>query len=303
MDIKTEIDVEEDVCSQNISDEKFTNKTQYFKTDVKLEKYFNEVSIPSDSTVVTENIILNFEEIILPHLKKEIKQEFEQLDSLKPDPDVVLIKDDPENINFEKFQCNFCQRKFEYNCRLKSHLITHSSERPFECDFCLAKFKRRGELNMHLITHSEKFGFECGTCNRKFIQERNIKRHLFLHPDHKMYHPPNNYLTSNNYFQCHICYYKFKKMRGLKRHMHSHNVRNIKCDFCDLKFKRKQDLKWHLVGHADKCDFECHICHRKFKRKLNLSSHLEIHDTISNAFAKQSFGMLSKTFTNNTKLL
>jgi uncharacterized Zn-finger protein len=54
------------------------------------------------------------------------------------------------------FQCNLCPKKFTRAHNLRSHLRTHSDERPFVCTVCGKGFARQHDRKRHEAIHSGK---------------------------------------------------------------------------------------------------------------------------------------------------
>ncbi|KAG6446618.1 hypothetical protein O3G_MSEX004548 [Manduca sexta] len=49
-----------------------------------------------------------------------------------------------------KFSCPMCDKVFDRNHILKTHLRTHTGERPYQCSKCPAQFSQAGILNTHM---------------------------------------------------------------------------------------------------------------------------------------------------------
>lgn len=50
------------------------------------------------------------------------------------------------------YPCPHCRKEFQKQYALRSHLISHSTERPFTCQECNKKFARKHDLHRHLKT-------------------------------------------------------------------------------------------------------------------------------------------------------
>ncbi|KAG1947635.1 zinc finger protein 780B [Pimephales promelas] len=93
----------------------------------------------------------------------------------------------------EQMHCQVCWKTFRLRAQLKSHLRSHSDEKPFKCDNCGKAFKYTWNLNKHkreqcsqkIVPHEKssvpdsKFPkFKCPICPRIFKYSYNRTRHL-----------------------------------------------------------------------------------------------------------------------------
>lgn len=87
------------------------------------------------------------------------------------------------------FQCHLCPKKFTRAYNLRSHLRTHTDERPFVCTVCFKAFARQHDRKRHEGLHSGEKKFVCkgelhstpGTmwgCGRRFARADALGRHF-----------------------------------------------------------------------------------------------------------------------------
>lgn len=85
------------------------------------------------------------------------------------------------------FQCNLCPKRFTRAYNLRSHLRTHTDERPFVCSVCGKAFARQHDRRRHEGLHSGEKKFVCRGvlkdgnnwgCGRRFARADALGRHF-----------------------------------------------------------------------------------------------------------------------------
>ncbi|KAF2863583.1 hypothetical protein K470DRAFT_104871 [Piedraia hortae CBS 480.64] len=77
----------------------------------------------------------------------------------------------------KKHKCPSCNTEFTRQHNLKSHLLTHSEEKPFDCDQCTARFRRLHDLKRHSKLHTGERPHQCDKCCRTFARGDALARH------------------------------------------------------------------------------------------------------------------------------
>jgi len=83
----------------------------------------------------------------------------------------------PRSPNSKKHRCPYCETEFTRHHNLKSHLLTHSQEKPYVCQTCQMRFRRLHDLKRHSKLHTGEKPHICPKCDRKFARGDALARH------------------------------------------------------------------------------------------------------------------------------
>ena len=139
------------------------------------------------------------------------------------------------------YACDVCGIGFTTTCTRRTHMVTHTEDRPFKCAKCQKGFKSSMRLRNHMVSHSDEreYKTECELCDCS----------------HVTYHMRNH--SDAHAFQCTVCERSFKSKLGLRGHIFSHTgERAFSCAHCKTGFRRKSCLNKHRCKDIETRDME-----------------------------------------------
>ena len=184
----------------------------------------------------------------------------------------IYVHDELTRHRNEKLMCQLCKKSFKTESYMKSHLLTHTGEKPYKCSECGKQFRYKDSLKAHTRDHTgEKFKCQYKTCDKEFNRLRELK-------DHQNIHPLENDKEINFTFACNICDAKFLRKKQLSNHMETHRHNVEPCSICGKIMKNVACLRSHMKNHTTTKNYSCSTCGKAFKRNFDLTVHLRIHN-------------------------
>ena len=199
----------------------------------------------------------------------------------------------------KSLQCSECSKEFNDSCKLKTHMLTHTKERPFPCAQCDKRFTTAGNLKKHSSVHEGDKCHVCEYCNKGFVDISALKRHITTHTGEKKHicsvcdktFTRTASLTCHMYIHtgvsphvCSKCGKGFAYASRLKDHMRLYHTEFPDplpdlhvCSQCGKSFQHLYSLKRHMTIHTRENTQVCDLCGKKFSSRVCLDRHMSIH--------------------------
>ena len=185
----------------------------------------------------------------------------------------TAIGDDSAPVSAKKarrnYVCTVCGCRLRTPARLRSHMNSHTGEKPFVCNVCQKGFSDGEYLVKHMRLHSGERPYLCADCGVSFAFRQAYTIHRRVH-------------TGERPYACTDCGRQFSQSCGLRVHRRTHTSEKLhRCDQCGKAFSDGRQLDAHrLLRHTDDTEKQhrCRYCPKLFAKSYHLRQHERCHN-------------------------
>ncbi|KAI5954589.1 CRZ2 [Candida jiufengensis] len=170
------------VSSTNSSHYNYTQPTTYLQPH---QHHHHHPQSPPSTTNIDYSSLVSY--TISPSLKRKRRKRKDLTTSHSTTSSSAASASNLDDIS-ESFPCTLCDKVFQKPYNLKSHMKTHSTDKPFSCSYCTKTFARSHDKKRHEVLHQGIKNFKCEGylqdgitkwgCGKKFARSDALSRHF-----------------------------------------------------------------------------------------------------------------------------
>ena len=76
------------------------------------------------------------------------------------------------------YSCSLCPYVNNHKQNFRSHMMTHTGERPYACNLCPYRGTQKNHLDNHMMRHTGEKPFSCHHCSFRTGRKDSLKYHI-----------------------------------------------------------------------------------------------------------------------------